>query len=211
MNETDRELQPKCYRIGVLGGTFDPVHNGHIALAKAAIAAGALNRLLIMPAHIQPFKVGKEIAADADRFAMLRLAFAEIAQAEVSDYELAHTSVSYTYDTLQYLQAEQPESRFYFVMGTDAFLSLAHWYKGIDLLTHFSFIVSSRPGYKKKDLQETMIQYRTAYHAETILLDACMPDVSSTQVREALRNGLPVNEMISPEVERYIHEYGLYR
>lgn len=197
-------------RIGVLGGSFDPVHNGHVMLGEAAIRQGCLQKLIVMPAKVQPFKIGREFAEDAHRLRMCEEAFAGITKAQVSDYEMTHTSISYTYDTLVYLKTVYPEEDLYFIMGTDAFLELQTWYKGIDLLRNFSFMVSVRPGYREDDLERKIQEYKQQYQADVIRITEEMPDISSTKIKARLREGLDIGDMLPAAVERYIHEHKLY-
>ncbi|MDY3240302.1 MAG: nicotinate-nucleotide adenylyltransferase [Anaerovoracaceae bacterium] len=197
-------------RIGILGGSFDPVHCGHVALGRAAIAEGNLQKLIVMPAHVQPFKQGREVAEDKHRMEMCRLAFEDTEKAEVSDYEMTQTEISYTYDTLAWLESVYPDSSLYFITGTDAFLEIEYWRKGQELLEHYSFIVSVRPGYKEKDLEEKIQYYMEQYHTEVIQLHAEMPDVSSTKIKARRSRDLSIEEMVPECVERYIHEHKLY-
>lgn len=146
----EKDFRSGGKRIGILGGSFDPVHCGHVALGRAAMAEGNLQKLIVMPAHVQPFKRGREVAEDHHRLEMCRLAFSKSEHTEVSDYELTHTEISYTYDTLVWLQSAYPDSRLYFITGTDAFLDIEYWRKGRDLLEYYGFIVSVRPGYKDR-------------------------------------------------------------
>ena len=197
-------------RIGILGGSFDPVHCGHVALGRAAIAEGNLQKLIVMPAHVQPFKQGREVAEDKHRMEMCRLAFADTEKTEVSDYEMTQTEISYTYDTLAWLESVYPDSKLYFITGTDAFLDIECWRKGQELLEHYSFIVSVRPGYKEKELEEKKRYYKERYHTEVIQLHAEMPDVSSTKIKARRSRNLSVEGMVPECVERYIHEHKLY-
>ena len=197
-------------RIGILGGTFDPVHNGHLALAKGAMEAASLKRLIVMPAKVQPFKLGKEIAEDSHRLAMVRAAFADDDRVEVSDYEICHTYISYTYDTLMYLKELYPEDELFFILGTDSFLDVEYWHKGIELLEKFSFIVGSRPGYRENELDDKIKHYGERYHTSVIKVEDRMPDISSTMIKERIRNELPVSNLIPENVERYIHDQRLY-
>lgn len=197
--------------IGVLGGTFDPVHNGHVALAKAALAQGKLSRLIVMPAEVQPFKRDRETAADEHRLNMVKLAFEDISLAEVSDYEMKNTDISYTYDTLSYLQKQFPEEEIAFIMGTDAFLEADTWYKGVDLLETFSFLVSVRPGYRESELEEKIEMFHRLYGTKVEKLVMEMPDISSTTVRSFCGEGLSLKEKVPEKVERYIREHGLYK
>lgn len=198
-------------RIGVLGGTFDPVHIGHVALGRAALMEAGLAKLIVMPAYIQPFKQGKRVTDDEHRLAMAKLAFAEVPRTEVSTFEIDRMRVSYTYDTMTALQKEMPGKEIFFITGTDAFLALDSWYKGIDLLEHFSFIVSIRPGYREEELDHKIGEYRARYGTNVIKLASQMPDISATEIREKYQAGEPATGLVPETVERYITEHGLYQ
>lgn len=198
-------------RTGVLGGSFDPVHNGHVALGRAAIKEANLDRLIVMPARVQPFKQGKRVTEDYHRQAMAELAFSGMENTVVSDYELNNMKISYTYDTLVYLQKKYPDERLYFVLGTDSMLQVEQWYKGTDILENFSFAVSVRPGYKEEELESCISELRRKYGTEIIKICSNMPDVSSTEVRRKIAAGESVEEMVPEPVERYIEKNGLYR
>lgn len=197
-------------RIGVFGGTFDPIHLGHKALAEAALREGNIDKLIVMPAKVQPFKQGKRVTEDYHRLAMAKLMFEENDKVEVSDYEIYNTTISYTYDTMKYLQSEYPDKTLCFIMGTDSFLLLEDWYKGIDLLENFSFIVGDRPGYRETELDAAILKYKEKYGTETIKITADMPDISATEIREALKVDKSIDDLVTDAVERYIKENGLY-
>lgn len=208
-----RNAEPAVHenRIGVLGGTFDPVHIGHVALGQAALREAGLAKLIVMPAYIQPFKQGKRVTDDEHRLAMAKLAFAEVPRTEVSTFEIDRMRVSYTYDTMTALQKEMPGKEIFFITGTDAFLALDSWYKGIDLLEHFSFIVSIRPGYREEELDHKIGEYRARYGTNVIKLASQMPDISATEIREKYQAGEPATGLVPETVERYITEHGLYQ
>lgn len=197
-------------RIGVLGGTFDPVHLGHKALGEAAIKEAALDELIVMPAKIQPFKLDRKIAADYHRLAMAKLAFAHVSKAQISDYEIENTTISYSYDTLNHIKVIYRDSEIFFIVGTDSFMQMEKWYKGKEILSSFSLIVSVRPGYAKKELHETCSRYCDAYGTHIIRIAQEMPDVSSTIIREAVSAGNSLADLVPESVERYIRENGLY-
>lgn len=201
----------KIKRIGVLGGTFDPVHLGHKALGEAAIKEARLDKLIIMPAKVQPFKRDKRTADEHHRKAMAELAFSGNQSVEVSDYEINNSIISYTYDTFRYLKEAYPQDKLYFIMGTDSFLQLQSWYKGTYLLEHCALLVSVRPGYKQEELEKKILEYKQKYNTEVIKIHTEMPDVSSTEVRARISCGTQVSDLISEEVERYIKANGLYR
>lgn len=198
-------------RIGVLGGTFDPVHRGHISLAKAAIKEAGLSRLIVMPAYLQPFKQGKRVTDEEHRLAMTRLAFEGMKNVEISTLEIDRLRVSYTYDTLIDLQKKHPNHEIFFVTGADAFMDIESWYKGENLLKNFSFIVSIRPGYEINRLDEKIKKYGERYGTRVIKLNENMPDISSTDIREACRNGENISTLVPDAVERYIEDNGLYK
>lgn len=198
-------------RVGILGGTFDPVHLGHAALAKAAIDEAELNKLIVMPAKVQPFKQGKRVTEDEHRIEMVRLSFADEPKAEVSDYEIENTIISYTYDTLAFVQKQYPEDKLFFIMGADSFMEADMWYKGQNLLRKFGIIVSLRPGFDEAELDRKTKEFKALYGTEIIKLKAPMPEISSTEIRKRFAGEMPVDGLIQPEVERYIKKNGLYK
>ena len=208
-----RNAEPVVHadRVGVLGGTFDPIHIGHVALGQAAIKEAGLAKLIVMPAYIQPFKQGKRVTDDEHRLAMARLAFADVPRTEVSTFEINRMRVSYTYDTLTAIQKELPDKEIFFITGADSFLEIDSWYKGVDLLEHFSFIVSIRPGCQEEELERKICEYRTKYGTNVIKLAAQMPDISATEIREKYRDGASATGLVPETVERYITEHGLYQ
>lgn len=203
--------QRESRAIGVLGGTFDPVHTGHVTLAKSALLQGNLKKLIVMPAHVQPFKLGKDISDDCHRLNMAKLAFEDMAEVEVSDYEINHTDISYTYETLCSLQKQYPDDKIIFIMGTDSFLSLDTWYMGTELLETFAFLVSARPGYRESELEIKIEEFRRRYGTEVEKLMMTMPDISSTEIRAKYEAGLSIAGDVPEAVERYINEHGLYK
>ena len=198
-------------RIGVLGGTFDPAHMAHIALGRAAITEADLEKLIVMPAYIQPFKQQNHVTNDEQRLEMARLAFADVSHAEVSTFETDRAEVSYTYDTLTELKKSYTQREIFFITGTDAFITIDTWYKGIDLLRNFSFAVSVRPGCLEEELNTKIAEYKEKYGTNVVKLTARMPDISSSVIRQRYREGKPVTGLVPEKVERYIEEHGLYQ
>lgn len=197
--------------IGILGGSFDPFHRGHLSIAKAAMKECGLSRIILLPTKVQPFKIGREMASSRDRVNMVNLIARENENFIVSAIEAESSEVSYTYRTLQRLQAEYPADRLHFIMGTDSFLSLESWYRSEELLREFSMIVGIRPGYKESETVETMHRLRETYGARIRILHNRVMEVSSTEIKENVKSGKSIRAFVPFQIERYICEHGLYK
>ena len=141
-------------KVGIFGGTFDPVHSGHVALAASALRAFSLDEVLLVPGHVTPFKIGARMASDADRLAMLRLAVAGNDRMHVSTIELDRGGVSYTVDTLESLRAVHPDWALWLLLGADSLLSLGRWHRAMDIVRLASVGTIHRPGFALPDTLE---------------------------------------------------------
>lgn len=197
-------------RTGVLGGSFDPVHNGHLSIVDAAMEELALDKLILIPTKVSPFKIGRKVAPDNDRIEMIRLAVSGRQGCEVSDIEIRNDGVSYTIFTLNSLAETGMYGKIYFLMGTDTFLQLESWYRGEELLEKYAFALAPRPGFARYEFEEKLEYYREKYGTEVTVLNNEMLPISSTEIRERLAAGFPVTGLVPDEVERYIIENGLY-
>ncbi len=162
-----------------------------------------------MPARIQPFKFGKKIAEDHHRKAMVEMAFNYNEKIEVSDYELKQPGISYTINTLEYLRELYPDKDICFICGTDSF-EMEKWHMGEAILKNFYLAVSVRPGYRQEELLSKISEYEK-YSANIIKINAPMPPISSTAVRDRIREGREITGLVPGDVERYIIKNGLYR
>jgi nicotinate-nucleotide adenylyltransferase len=200
----------------VFGGTFDPVHFGHLKLAEAALSAASLGKLLFMPTHIQPFKQDERVSIGADRVAMLRLAVAGEDRFDVTDVELARGGVSYTIDSLRSLRdgyggfGGDGETAWFFVVGADMFLSLDKWRERDGLMREFGFVVGRRPGFREDELTERAERFRAEYGTEIVFADDVWMDVSSTDIRGRVSAGESIRGLTPGAVIRYIGDRGLY-
>jgi nicotinate-nucleotide adenylyltransferase len=201
-------------KIGVLGGTFDPVHVGHLLLAEDAARSAALDKVLFMPAHIQPFKQDVRITPDADRIGMLRLAVAENDRFDVTEVETARGSVSYTIDSLRCLREMFAENsagcEIYFIVGADMFISLGKWKEHERLMREFAFVAGRRPGYREEELEAAAKNYKARYGAEIIIADNTWIDVSSTEIRRRIAAGARIRYLTPDPVIEYIRKNNLY-
>jgi nicotinate-nucleotide adenylyltransferase len=214
-------------RIGILGGTLDPIHCGHLEAAIAARNALQLDDVRVLPSRVPPHRPIQPVASPFHRFAMAALAVNGIEGLTASDAELRVSGPSYTADTLDRMrQSGLDGSQIFFITGADAFAEIATWHRYPEVLDLAHFVVVSRPGhamdYLRQRLPTLASRMRTAVdviHAgpsalvipSILLVEATTPDVSSTGIRERLRRGESVSGLVPPAVERHIHQHGLYR
>jgi nicotinate-nucleotide adenylyltransferase len=190
-----------------MGGTFDPIHLGHIVMAEAGAECAGLDRVLLLPASVPPHRAGATAPA-GDRLAMCRLAAAGHPRLEVSDMELQRTGPSYTVDTLRALAAERPGDRLHLLLGWDAAREISSWRSPDEVMRLATLVVVSRPGYpvpSEADLRAAGIDPGRA-----VLCDARTPGVDSTEVRRLAEQGLDLAGHVDPAVERYLREHRLY-
>lgn len=199
-------------RVAVFGGSFDPVHKEHIALAKAAIKSLALDELFVMPAFAPPHKKGKILLADKDRFEMCRLAFADDKKITVSDYEISQKGTSYTYLTCRYFRSLYPTAEIYWLVGTDMLRDFPTWKEPQDILKNVTLAVCARN--ENADwLQSAQEDFEKRFGTRFAVIDYNGADVSSTQIRVLASSGADKDKLMAylPEkVAAYVQENGLY-
>ena len=197
-------------RIGYFGGTFDPPHRGHVALARLAADAFALDRVLFAPTGRQPLKDDAPHAEFADRLAMVRLMCGADPRFQASDIDPPHAdgSPNYTIDTLERLKAQEPAAEVFSLVGADSFLTFPRWHEPERLLAAAEWIVVSRPESDLSDLSSLALTpgQRSRVHLLTTLED----DTSATEIRVRLRFGVALADRLSPEVLLYIARLHLY-
>ena len=198
-------------KIGIFGGSFDPIHEAHISLAQDALTQCSLDSVILVPAKLQPFKLDKQVTPAEDRLKMVQLAAEDKPGINVSDYEICNDCISYSYLTMREMTRLNPGSRLYFITGTDAFLMVEQWKEASELLSRYSFIVGTRPGYREDELKECMERIRRMHGTEIINIDNIQIDVSSTEIRARLSEGKSIRGLVPIAVEEYIINKGLYR
>ncbi|HEX2446439.1 MAG TPA: nicotinate-nucleotide adenylyltransferase [Vicinamibacterales bacterium] len=206
-------------RLGVLGGTFDPVHVGHIAAAEAARLALALDRVLLMPSHTPPHRPQQPQASPFHRFAMAALAVQGLPGFAASDLELQAPGRTYTSETLERLAAcGYRPLQIFFITGADAFAEIDSWRDYPAILDRGHFVVISRPGLPADALRRRLpalaSRMRTASdelsNPSIVLVDAATPDVSSTTIRHRSASGLALNGLVPTLVADHITRHQLY-
>lgn len=200
-------------RLGVLGGSFDPVHYGHLLMAELAREQFALDRVWFIPALISPHKQHDEPAPAEHRARMLDLALAENPALELSRLELERGGVSYTADTLERLHALDGEADLFLILGADSLADLPTWRNPRRICELSSPIVAARPGAPEPDysvLANLVAPDRLARFSE-LRLDMPLIDLSSTEIRRRIAAGKSIRYQTPPAVVRYIDEQRLYR
>lgn len=196
-------------RIGVLGGTFNPIHSAHVRMARLYMESLQLDELLLVPTSVPPHKPTCELAPAEDRVAMCRLAVEGQLRIVVSDFEVRRPGPSYTVHTLEYLRRQHPQAELYLLMGTDMFLTVQRWREPRRIAELAVLCAMPRePGERDRLLQHK--RYLEGRGARCVVLETAALPVSSTLVREKLRAGENVQELLHPEVLRYIWKKGLY-
>lgn len=212
-------------RLGILGGTLDPIHCGHVAAAAAARDAFDLADVVVLPSRVPPHRPARPFASPFHRFAMACLAVSGMPRLRASDDELRSDGPSYTSDTLDRLHAGGVDaSQIFFITGADAFADIATWQRYPDVLDLANFVVVARPGHHVDELASKLPSLAdrmrsvpaggaaaaTGGTTMIYLLNAPTPDVSSTVVRDRLRRGAAITGLVPPLVETHIHQHQLY-
>ncbi|NOK59728.1 MAG: nicotinate-nucleotide adenylyltransferase [Chloroflexi bacterium AL-W] len=194
-------------RIGILGGTFDPIHYGHLAIAEEARVALQLSRVLFIPAAQQPLKQYQPMATAKDRLAMVQRACQDNPAFEPSAIEVSRSGVSYTVTTIELLH-EQESQELYFIIGTDALADMARWYNVARLLDLTKIVGIKRPGTdtSAEQFTETLPQLNT----QLTLLEGPGMTLSSSELRKRLAQGQPIRYLTPDTVISYIETQKLY-
>jgi len=200
-------------RIGIFGGSFDPVHHAHLRLAECCRRQAALDQVVFVPAAHQPLKPDGPVAAPADRAAMLRLAIADQPKLAVSTCELDRGGVSYTVDTLREFRAAYPEAALYFLMGADSLAEFPAWRDPTEICALATPLVVRRPGAPEPDFDALRPLVSAARLAEIRAAAVDMPPtpVSSSHIRAAVAAGEPWQSLVPTAVADYIVQRRLYR
>lgn len=191
-------------KIGIFGGSFNPIHSGHAIIAHHIITSGAVDRLWLMVSPVNPLKVDNERQVDdTDRLRMVEMVTRPLENVETSAFEFTMPKPSYTIDTLNALQAKFPNDEFYLVTGADNWVIFDRWRKSEEILAKYHLLVYPRLGYEVVIPEEL--------RDRVTLIDAPIIELSSTAVRERLAKGLSVRYYVPDEVLGYIERKGLYR
>lgn len=200
--------------VGYLGGTFDPVHRGHLRIAELAHAALGLERIEFLPSGFPPHKRPEELAPRLARWTMVELAVLDRPEWLVSPLELFSDRPTFTVETLERIELERPGEESWWILGADALRTIGNWHRSPELLDRFRFVAVARPGSEaRKALEQEDARVRSALEAGRLVWieGPCHP-ASSTRIRELLSAGRkPPRGWVPPKVLNYIEKYQLYR
>lgn len=215
-------------KIGILGGTFNPIHYGHLAAAEEVRERLKLDRIQFIPSFIPPHKQEEDLPSADQRMAMVRLAIAGTDSFEASDIEITRGGKSYTIDTIETVRRSYRDAELYFITGLDSFLDIQTWKEWERLLTICCFVVLSRPGYSFSRLKKLDFMRAAANELETLdtgtetervietavssvfLESIPLYDISSTDIRKRIRENRTVKYLLPEPVETYIIQHKLY-
>lgn len=211
-------------KTGIIGGTFNPIHNGHLNIADELLINYQLDRIIFIPAALPPHKKDDAILSFAHRLTMVQLATAHYNQFEPSDIEAKRSDKSYSVDTLNVLHQLYPGDQFYFLIGMDSLKSLHTWYKYTHLFDLCHLVVARRPGVKNQTLDTVLpvaIREQFCYNSklktfchnsghQLIFLEDTFLDISSTQIRANIADNQAIDSLVPPSVAEYIKTHHLY-
>lgn len=197
-------------RTCIFGGTFDPVHNGHLSCAREVRQAMGFDRVIFMPTGEPPHKITRKITSEKDRVEMLKIAIANDSSFEVSEIECNRKSYTYTFDTLKELHENaSPDEEFYLIIGADTLAGIFSWYKSEEVFKLCSFVAMKRPGYDEEEYNRNL---KKAKDAGAVVYTVNIPqvDVSSTEIRRIAAKGEDISQFVPSEVAAYIRENNIY-
>lgn len=202
--------QGKCKKVGILGGTFDPIHMGHLILAETAYDSFGLDYVMIMPNGNPPHKPGCVNASMEQRIHMAKLAVADNPHLVVSDFEKNQTTFHYTYETLELLKEENPGTEYYFILGGDSLAQFHTWKEPQRICNQCCIIAAVRDQMDIEVLHKNMIALRETYHARIEAMETPIIDIASHTIREKTEQKRSIRYLVPDSVESYIREQGLY-
>ena len=197
-------------KTGILGGTFNPIHNGHLIMAENAMRYCGLDNVMFIPSGCSYLKDARLIASKEHRLKMCELAIKGYEGFELSTVETDRSGDSHTYKTLDILRTANPDTRFYLITGADTFLYMANWVKPEMIFPACTVVCMPRDGHDISELKDAAKRYENTYNADVIITDSKEVDISSSYIREMLALGNDCSDLLDKDVIEYIKENGLY-
>ncbi|MFZ3131418.1 MAG: nicotinate-nucleotide adenylyltransferase [Desulfosporosinus sp.] len=200
----------KVKRLGIMGGTFDPIHYGHLVAAEMARTKFNLNKVLFIPSGTPPHKDRSDITAAGLRFEMVERAIQDNPAFDISALELGRKGPSYTVDTLRVLHRTWPEHKLYFITGSDALRQIFSWREVEEILMMTEFIGAARPGFDASDFLLQVQKECPETQGRIHYIEVPALAISSTDIRARVKRGQPIRYLLPEPVRLYIQQHGLY-
>lgn len=197
-------------KLGIFGGAFNPIHNGHLALARNYQQALNLDKVLFIPTAVPPHKTSQHLALAEDRLCMTRLAVEDCPAFQVSDIEFNRQGKSYTYDTLCEIKSIYPDSQLYLIIGADQFLTFHCWYKYREILDMVTVCTSARESEEEKQILSSYAESISEMKDKYFISNQPVLKLSSSEIRDKIKNGQDISTLVPKKVCDYILEKGLY-
>jgi nicotinate-nucleotide adenylyltransferase len=201
----------KVYRLGIMGGTFDPIHYGHLVAAETARTEFSLDKVLFIPTGNPPHKQENQVTSAELRFEMVRQAIHDNINFGISRLEIDRDGPSYTIDTLRLLHQKYPAIELFFITGTDALKEIFFWREAEEILRLTHFIAASRPGFEARGFLKQAVEDHPEAEGRIHLLEVPALAISSTDIRARLRSGQSVRYLMPEPVRLFIQNLGLYK
>lgn len=197
-------------RTGIMGGTFNPIHNGHLTLGERAYEQFALDEILFIPCGEPYMKAAQNVVSGQIRAEMTALAIQDIPRFTLSRIEIEHPGNTYTYETLERLKKAHPNTEYYFILGADNLFQITGWAKPERIFANCRILAAVRDDKTPADMDGQIRRLRHEYHAVIDLLKTDYMDISSSDIRRRVAEGKSIEEYVPASVRRYIAEKGLY-
>lgn len=202
----------KIKRIAIMGGTFDPIHYGHLVTAEAVRHKYKIDRVLFVPTGHPPHKKNRDVSSPEHRYMMTMLATETNPYFYVSRIEIDREGTTYTIDTIKELkEMYDPDTKIYFITGADAFYEILTWKNSKELLQICSFIAATRPEYHKEELINNIEVIKNNYQSKFHFIEVPALAISSSDIRNRVRDGRPIKYLLPETVENYINKYDIYK
>jgi nicotinate-nucleotide adenylyltransferase len=201
----------KSNKIGIMGGTFDPIHIGHLIIAEESRVNFDLDKIIFVPTGEPPHKNLKNVTSAKDRYEMTLLSIMHNPYFYISDIEIKREGLTYTIDTIKYFKKRYPKSEIFFIIGADSLINIDKWKNSEELLRESKFIVAKRVGIEYSLLEERINEINDKYSKIVFSVTTPYIDISSTDIRKRVKNGENIKYYLPLDVEAYIKKNRLYR
>ena len=206
---SDIRLQ-NCKKIGIMGGTFNPIHVGHLLMGRWAKDHAQLDAVIFIPAGNPYMKAGTQVLDGAKRFEMVQLSVEQCEDFYASDIEINRSGYTYTYETLEELTKLYPNAEFYFIVGADSLYSFERWVHPELILKNCTLVAAARNGAAMEELEVKKAELEERFGGHIMLMDFPAFDVSSTMIRDRIKEGKSIRYLAPEKVCDYIEDHGLY-